>query len=324
MSESTNRRFESILEAVGKTPAVKFHRVGSELECDLYGKCEFLNAGGSVKDRIGLRMVEEAEECGRIKPGDTLIEPTSGNTGIGMALTAAVKGYRMIITMPEKMSKEKEVVLKALGAEIIRTPTEAAWNDPESHIGIAKKLNEEIPNSHILDQYANPANPDAHYCGTAEEILSQFGNEMKMAVIGVGTGGTITGVAKRLKEERPDITIVGADPDGSILGGGDEVKPYHVEGIGYDFIPDVLDNTIVDEYVKTNDKDAFITARRLIREEGLLVGGSSGSAVWAALKVAGRLERNQVCLVILPDSIRNYLAKFVDDDWMKEQGFLDQ
>ena len=324
MSEPTNRRFESILESVGKTPAVKLRRVGSELECDLYGKCEFLNIGGSVKDRIGLRMVEEAEKSGRIKPGDTLIEPTSGNTGIGMALTAAVKGYRMIITMPEKMSKEKEVVLKALGAEIIRTPTEASWNDPESHIGIAKKLNEEIPNSHILDQYANPDNPDAHYYGTAEEILSQFGNELKMVVIGAGTGGTITGVAKRLKEERSDITIVGADPDGSILGGGDEVKPYLVEGIGYDFIPNVLDNSLVDEYVKTNDKDAFITARRLIREEGLLIGGSSGSAVWTALKVAGRLKKNEVCLVILPDSIRNYLTKFVNDDWMKEQGFIDK
>ena len=323
MSKSADRRYSTILEAVGGTPVVKFQCVGEELDCDLYGKCEFLNAGGSVKDRIGVRMVEEAEKSGRIKPGDTLIEPTSGNTGIGMALTAAVKGYRMIITMPEKMSKEKEVVLKALGAEIVRTPTEAAWDDPESHIGIANKLNEEIPNSHILDQYANPDNPDAHYHGTAEEILSQFGSELKMVVMGVGTGGTITGVAKKLKEERPDITIVGADPEGSILGGGDEVKPYLVEGIGYDFIPDVLDNDLVDEYVKTNDRDSFITARRLIKEEGLLIGGSSGSAVWTALKVAGRLKRGDVCLVVLPDSIRNYLSKFVDDDWMKEQGFLE-
>ncbi len=322
MSKSADRRYSTILEAVGGTPVVKFQCVGEELDCDLYGKCEFLNAGGSVKDRIGVRMVEEAEKSGRIKPGDTLIEPTSGNTGIGMALTAAVKGYRMIITMPEKMSKEKEVVLKALGAEIVRTPTEVAWDDPESHIGIAKKLNDEIPNSHILDQYANPDNPDAHYHGTAKEILSQFGSELKMVVMGVGTGGTITGVAKKLKEERPDITIVGADPEGSILGGGGEVKPYLVEGIGYDFIPDVLDNDLVDEYVKTNDRDSFITARRLIKEEGLLIGGSSGSAVWTALKVAGGLERGDVCLVVLPDSIRNYLTKFVDDDWMKEQGFL--
>ncbi|MEE2876843.1 MAG: cystathionine beta-synthase [Candidatus Neomarinimicrobiota bacterium] len=323
MSTSPKRQYNTILEAVGETPVVKFHRVSAELECDLYGKCEFLNAGGSVKDRIGVRMVEEAEKSGRIKPGDTLIEPTSGNTGIGMALTAAVKGYRMIITMPEKMSKEKEVVLKALGAEIVRTPTEAAWDDPESHIGIAKKMNAEIPNSHILDQYANPDNPDAHYYGTAEEILRHFGSELKMVVMGAGTGGTITGVAKRLKEERPDITIVGADPEGSILGGGDEVEPYLVEGIGYDFIPDVLDNDLVDEYVKTNDKDSFLTARRLIKEEGLLIGGSSGSAVWAALKVAGKLHTGDVCLVVLPDSIRNYLSKFIDDDWMKEQGFLE-
>ncbi|HIC74666.1 MAG TPA: pyridoxal-phosphate dependent enzyme, partial [Candidatus Marinimicrobia bacterium] len=253
-------RLETILETVGETPVVKFHRVGSELDCDLYGKCEFLNAGGSVKDRIGVRMVEEAEKSGRIKPGDTLIEPTSGNTGIGMALTAAVRGYRMIITMPEKMSKEKEVVLKALGAEIVRTPTEAAWDDPESHIGVAKKLNEEIPNSYILDQYSNLDNPDAHYHGTAGEILAQFGEDLKMVVMGVGTGGTITGVARRVKEERPDITIVGADPEGSILGGGDEVKSYMVEGIGYDFFPDVLDNALVDDYVKTNDKDSFLTA----------------------------------------------------------------
>lgn len=316
-------RLETILETVGETPVVKFHRVGSELDCDLYGKCEFLNAGGSVKDRIGVRMVEEAEKSGRIKPGDTLIEPTSGNTGIGMALTAAVRGYRMIITMPEKMSKEKEVVLKALGAEIVRTPTEAAWDDPESHIGVAKKLNEEIPNSYILDQYSNLDNPDAHYHGTAGEILAQFGEDLKMVVMGVGTGGTITGVARRVKEERPDITIVGADPEGSILGGGDEVKSYMVEGIGYDFFPDVLDNSLVDDYVKTNDKDSFLTARRLISEEGLLIGGSSGSAVWAALQVAGRLNKGEQCLVILPDSIRNYLTKFVDDDWMKDQGFLD-
>ena len=314
---------ENILGAVGNTPIVKMNRIGAYLDCELYGKCEFLNAGGSVKDRIGVRMVEEAEKSGRIKPGDTLIEPTSGNTGIGMALTAAVKGYRMIITMPEKMSKEKQVVLEALGAEIVRTPTEAAWDAPESHIGIAKKLNEETPNSHILDQYSNVGNPDAHYHDTAGEILEEMGDDLSMVVMGVGTGGTITGVAKRLKEELPDVTIIGADPFGSILGGGTDVYPYMVEGIGYDFFPDVLDNSLVDEYVKVNDKDSFLTARRLIREEGLLVGGSSGSAVWAALQVVPKLKEGERCLVILPDSIRNYLTKFVDDDWMKEQGFLD-
>ena len=314
---------ENILGAIGKTPIVKFNRIGVELECDLYGKCEFLNAGGSVKDRIGLNMVEKAEAEGRIKPGDTLIEPTSGNTGIGMALVAAVKGYRMIITMPEKMSKEKEVVLKALGAEIVRTPTEAAWDAPESHIGVAKKMQTEIPNSHILDQYANPANPDAHYENTAGEILDDFDDSLKMVVAGVGTGGTITGMAKRLKEERPGITIIGVDPFGSILGGGEDVFPYHVEGIGYDFFPDVLDNDLIDEYIKLPDPESFQMARRIIKEEGLLIGGSSGGAVWAALQVATRLKKGDKCLVILPDSIRNYLTKFVNDEWMEEHEFFE-
>ncbi len=314
---------DNILGAIGNTPVVKLNRIGAELDCGLYGKCEFLNAGGSVKDRIGKNMIEKAEAEGRIKPGDTLIEPTSGNTGIGMALVAAVKGYRMIITMPEKMSKEKEVVLKALGAEIVRTPTEAAWDDPESHIEVAKKMQTEIPNSHILDQYKNPANPDAHYEGTAQEILDDFDDSLKMVVAGVGTGGTITGMAKRLKEERPGITIIGVDPFGSILGGGDEVFPYHVEGIGYDFFPDVLNNDLIDDYIKLPDAESFQMARRLIKEEGLLIGGSSGGAVWAALQRAKGLSTNEKCLVILPDSVRNYLTKFVDDEWMEEQSFLE-
>ncbi len=317
MKETLN----TILEAVGNTPIVRLNKIGESLACNLYAKCEFLNAGGSLKDRIGVKMVEDAEISGRIKPGDTLIEPTSGNTGIGLALAGAVKGYRVIITMPEKMSKEKEVVLKALGAEIIRTPTEAAWDDPESHIGVARKLEKEIPNAHILDQYENPSNPGAHYDGTAQEILNTFGTNLHMVVIGAGTGGTITGVSRRLKEEIPGIKIIGADPYGSILGGGTEIHSYLVEGIGYDFFPDVLDNELVDKYVKTNDENAFEVARELIRKEGLLVGGSSGSVTWAALQEAQQLKEGQNCLVILPDSIRNYLSKFVDDDWMKEQGF---
>ena len=311
---------ENILDAVGNTPIVRLNKVGQELNCQLFAKCEFFNPGGSIKDRIGKQMIEIAEKDGLIKPGDTLIEPTSGNTGIGMALSAAVKGYKMIITMPEKMSQEKEVVLKALGAEIVRTPTEAAWDDPESHIEVAKKLNKEIKNSHILDQYANLNNPDAHYQYTAEEILSEFEN-LKMVVMGVGTGGTITGVAKKLKEKSPGTIIVGVDPYGSILGGGDDIHSYHVEGIGYDFFPKVLDNSLIDKYIKIDDKNSFAMSRRLIKEEGLLIGGSSGGAVWAALQAAKNLKENDQCLVILPDSIRNYLSKFVDDKWLNDNNF---
>ncbi len=312
----------NILEAIGKTPIVRINKVAQELPCEMYGKCEFLNPGGSVKDRMALEMVEQAEKEGRIKPGDTLIEASSGNAGIGFALVGAVKGYNVVITMPAKMSREKEVTLEALGAKIYRTPTEAKWDDPESHISLAKRLQKEIPNSHILNQYTNPNNPNAHYKYTAQEILDDMGDNLAMVVMGVGTGGTITGVAKRLKKELPHIEIIGVDPYGSILGGGTEVHPYLVEGIGYDFIPDVLDNKLVDEYIKVNDEDSFLTARRLIREEGLLVGGSSGTAMWAALRSAKRLKKGQKCLVILPDGIRNYMSKFVDDHWMRENGFL--
>ena len=311
----------SILKTIGDTPIVRLDNIGANLDCKLFAKCEFLNPGGSLKDRIGLRMIEEAEKEGRIKPGDTLIEPSSGNTGIGLAIVAAVKGYKLIITMPEKMSMEKEVILKSLGAKIVRTPTEAAHDDPESLLGVARRLHSEIPNSHILDQYANPNNPDAHYFETAKEILDEFGKNLAMVVIGAGTGGTITGVAKRLKESIPDIKVVGIDPIGSILGGGSKVNTYHVEGIGYDFFPDVLDNTLVDRYIKTNDQDAFTMARKLILEEGVLIGGSSGSVVWGAIEAARDLSADKNVLVILPDSIRNYLSKFVSDEWMTTNGF---
>ena len=312
---------ENILSTIGNTPVVKINKIAKNLDCNVFAKCEFFNPGGSVKDRIGWNMVKEAELSGRIKPGDTLIEPTSGNTGQGIALAAAVKGYKCIITMPEKMSKEKQIALEALGAEIIRTPTEAKSSDPESHISVAKKLNDEIENSHILDQYSNPSNPEAHYYGTAEEIIKDFNNNLDMVVISVGTGGTITGIAKRLKEEMPAIKIIGADPEGSILGGGDKVSSYLVEGIGYDFIPDVLDNSLIDEYIKTKDEESFIMARRLIKEEGLLCGGSCGATMVAALKAASKLKNGQNCLVILADGIRNYMTKFPNDSWMEENGF---
>mgnify|MGYP001329294182 FL=1 len=312
---------ENILSTIGNTPVVKINKIAKNLDCNVFAKCEFFNPGGSVKDRIGWNMVREAELSGRIKPGDTLIEPTSGNTGQGIALAAAVKGYKCIITMPEKMSKEKQIAIEALGAEIIRTPTEAKSSDPESHISVAKKLNNEIENSHILDQYSNPSNPEAHYYGTAEEIIKDFNNNLDMVVISVGTGGTITGIAKRLKEEMPAIKIVGADPEGSILGGGEKVSSYLVEGIGYDFIPDVLDNSLIDEYIKTKDEESFIMARRLIKEEGLLCGGSCGATMVAALKAASKLKNGQNCLVILADGIRNYMTKFPNDSWMEENGF---
>ncbi|MDR3478179.1 MAG: cystathionine beta-synthase [Gammaproteobacteria bacterium] len=315
-------RLNNILEAIGNTPLVRFNRIGKELSCELYGKCEYFNPGGSIKDRIAHKMIEAAEKSGRIKPGDTLIEPTSGNTGIGLALAGAVKGYHVVITMPEKMSREKQVILEALGAKIYRTPTAAAWDAPDSHISLAKKLQAEIPNSHILDQYANPMNPNAHYETTAEEILEDAGEGLAMVVVGVGTGGTITGIAKKMKEVNPKIQIIGVDPYGSILGGGTDIYPYLVEGIGYDFFPDVLNNQLVDEYIKVNDEDSFLMARRLIREEGLLVGGSAGTAVWAALKAAKRLKKGEKCVVILPDGVRNYLSKFVDDKWMTEHQFL--
>ncbi len=312
---------DTILDTIGNTPVVKINKVAKELDCNLFAKCEFFNPGGSVKDRIGWRMVEDAEKSGRIKAGDTLIEPTSGNTGQGIALAAAIKGYKCIITMPEKMSQEKQIVLESLGAIIVRTPTEALSSDPDSHISVAKKLQKEIKDSHILDQYSNPSNPDAHYEGTAQEIINDFGSNLDMVVVSVGTGGTITGVAKRLKKELPDIKIVGADPVGSILGGGDEINSYLVEGIGYDFIPEVLDNSLIDQYIKTHDEESFIMARRLIKEEGLLCGGSCGATMVAALKGASVLEAGQNCLVILADSIRNYMTKFPSDNWMKKNGF---
>ena len=313
--------YHSILDCVGGTPLIPLKKVSSSLACNLYAKCEFFNPGGSIKDRIGFHMVHEAEKSGQLKPGDTIIEPTSGNTGIGLALAAAVKGYRVIITMPEKMSREKQVVLEALGAKIIRTPNEAAWDHPDSHIGVAIKLQKEIPNAHILDQYKNKANPGAHYLFTGKEIIEDLAGKVDMVVMSAGTGGTITGVSKALKEYNPHCQIVGVDPVGSILAGDEGITPYEVEGIGYDFIPDVLEKKCVDRWIKSKDKESFQLALRLIREEGLLCGGSSGAALSGALEAAKDLKKGQNCVVILADGIRNYLSKFVDNTWMKEHKF---
>lgn len=317
--------YDNILQCIGGTPVVRLQRVGAGLPVELYAKCEYLNPGGSTKDRIAHRMIEGLEADGTIEPGKTtLIEPTSGNTGTGLAMASAVKGYRLIITMPEKMSQEKQVVMEALGAEIIRTPTEAEHDDPESLFGVALRLEQEIEHAKIPNQYDNPNNPDAHYHGTGPEIWDDFGDELDLVVISAGTGGTITGTARYLKEKNPSIKVVGIDPEGSVLGGRDEIKTYQVEGIGYDFIPDVLDQDLVDDWVYCNDRDSFHMARRLIREEGLLVGGSSGSAAWGLLEAVKLYPEAKKALTILPDSIRNYLTKFVADDWMREYGFLEE
>jgi cystathionine beta-synthase len=310
----------NILHAIGNTPLIRLNSMGKEYPVEILAKCEFLNPGGSVKDRIGWYMVEQAERQGRIKPGDTLIEPTSGNTGIGLAMAAAIKGYRLIITMPMKMSAEKQLMMEALGAEIVRTPTEAAHDSPESNFGVAERLRREIPNSHILDQFGNPDNPGAHYETTAKELIEQTDGKIDYFVCGVGTGGTIAGVAKRFREELPNCKIIGVDPEGSIIGGGEPGGPYLVEGIGYDFIPDVLDQSLVDRYVKTNDRESFPLAIRLIREEGMLVGGSSGSAMQGVFEIAKECKGGERIVVILPDNVRNYMSKFLDPKWRAEKG----
>jgi len=323
---------DNILDHIGNTPLVRINNIGKndKVECEILAKCEYFNAGGSVKDRIGKRMVEDAERSGRLKPGDVLIEPTSGNTGIGLALAAAIKGYRCIITLPEKMSNEKVNVLKALGAEIIRTPTEAAWDSPDSHIGVAARINRETPNSHILDQYKNPSNPLAHYDGTAEELVNQTDGRIDYIFLTAGTGGTITGIARKLKEKIPNVKVIGVDPYGSILAQPESlnssgVGTYAVEGIGYDFIPTVLERKLIDGWVKTEDKPSFIMSRRLIREEGLLCGGSSGSVMYAAIDYCKKhnIGAGKRIVVLLPDSVRNYMTKFLSDDWMVDWGFME-
>jgi len=318
---------ENVLSCIGSTPLVRVNNIikSEGLKCDLLVKCEFFNAGGSVKDRIAYRMLQKAEEEGKIKPGETtVIEPTSGNTGVGLALSCAVKGYRCIIVMPEKMSMEKVRVLKGLGAEIIRTRTSAAFDDPDSHISIAQKLEKEIPGGWIPDQYENINNPDAHYYGTGLELIEQTKGKIDVLVAGAGTGGTITGTAKVLKEHIPGIKVIGVDPYGSILAQPEELNKtdvtyYDVEGIGYDFIPNVLLREYVDEWRKSSDQESMPMARRLLREEGLLCGGSCGTAFYHALEVAKTMPEGTTVVTILPDSIRNYMTKHLMDEWMWER-----
>ncbi|MFI5386868.1 MAG: pyridoxal-phosphate dependent enzyme [Fimbriimonadales bacterium] len=310
----------NILEAIGETPLVRLSRIGKEYPVEILAKCEYLNPGGSVKDRIGVRMIEDAEKAGRIKPGDTLIEPTSGNTGIGLALAATIKGYRLIITLPEKMSAEKQLTLEALGAEIVRTPTAVPHDSPESNFGVALRLNREIPNSHILDQFANPSNPLVHYEETAEEIIRQCDGRVDYFISGAGTGGVITGVGRKLKEKIPGVQIVGVDPYGSVIGGGEPGQPYQVEGIGYDFFPDVLDMSVVDRWIKTDDAESFRWALRVIREEGMLVGGSSGSVMAGAIEMAKECKGGERIVAMFADSIRNYMSKFLVPAWRQAQG----
>jgi cystathionine beta-synthase len=313
----------SILEAVGRTPLVRLNRVTDGLPVTLLAKPEFLNPGGSSKDRIGLAMIEEAERQGLLRPGGTIVEATAGNTGVGLALVAAVKGYRCIFVLPDKMSEDKVNLLKAYGAEIVITPTSVPPDSPESYNGVADRLSREIPGAFRPNQFGNLTNPEAHYRTTGPEIWADTDGRIDVLVAGMGTGGTISGAGRYLKERNPAITVVGADPEGSILS-GDSPHSYLVEGIGEDFIPVTFDRQAVDDFVRVGDAEAFQMARRLAREEGLLAGGSSGTAVAAAVRYARRLPPGKVVVVVLPDTGRNYLTKFHSDRWMIEKGFLEQ
>jgi cystathionine beta-synthase len=311
---------ETILDLVGNTPLVRLHKVTAGVKPTVLAKLEELNPGGSVKDRIGLTMVEDAERSGKLRPGGTIVEPTSGNTGHGLAMVAAIKGYKMIFVMPDKMSAEKISLLRAYGAEVVVCPTNVERESPQSYYSVADRLAREVPGAFQPNQYFNPRNPEAHYATTGPEIWEQTEGRIDVFVAGMGTGGTISGVAKYLKERKPSVHIVGADPEGSLYSG--RIAPYKVEGVGEDFIPGTMDLNVVDQIVQVSDKESFMAARRLAREEGILVGGSSGLALHAALAVAREREAGDVIVVLFPDTGRNYLSKFFNDEWMRQNGYL--
>ena len=322
-------RFENVLEAMGNTPLIRLNRIAEGLKPKIYAKCEFFNPGGSVKDRIGVTMIDEAQHKGLLKPGGTIIEGTSGNTGIGLALVAALRGYKLIFTITDKQSREKINLLKALGAEVIVCPTNVEPEDPRSYYSVAKKLAREIPNAYYPNQYENPQNPAAHYKTTGPEIWKDTDGKITHFVAGMGTGGTISGVGKYLKEKNPKIKIIGSDPIGSLyyekikFNRVGKAHPYVVEGIGEDIFPGTMDLDIVNDVVQTPDKECFVTTRRLARLEGLLTGGSGGSAVYAGLQYAKKLSGKDIMVILLPDTGMRYLSKIYNDEWMREHQYLE-
>ncbi len=313
---------ESILQSIGKTPLVRLRRLAKDVPAIVAVKVESQNPGGSVKDRVGLAMITEAERKGLLRPGGTIIEATAGNTGVGLAMVAAVRGYRCIFVLPDKMSAEKIALLKAYGAEVVITPTSVAPDSPESYNGVADRLAREIPRAWRPNQFTNLANPDIHYHMTGPEIWEQTEGQITAFVCGIGTGGTISGVARYLKERKPDVRIIGADPEGSVLSGGTP-QPWKVEGIGEDFVPKTFNSQLVDEWIRISDAESFHTARQLARKEGILAGGSSGTNLAAALKYAQRCTRDDLIVTMVCDTGRNYLSKFFDDAWLAANNLLE-